>query len=465
MNKLVVRALVSTAFLAAVAAHTGVSHASETTSATHYPPAAVMKSAYTKLVSGNPQAAIAEYTTVLTLSETTLADKATSLLNRALAHQQLDAHDAAIADYTSAIELDALNAKTRAVALYNRGIAHSKNNDQASAIDDYTNALYLNPYLAEAYYSRGNALREAGQYKYALIDYAKAEKFNYPHPHLALYGTALTLAKLGHTDEATATLFRVYGMKPDFKPARDRLAGLGIDVPENPTSRQIKLAILPTQNLLADNIVTGSTQASSAMVEKLAQREPVAPPTGLLNGARPDEPGAFMAEADQAPAPVKVAGVAVPSTRSKPEDISVAQVEAVPALPARKQVVNAVASVIVAKPEAPSVQIEPVSAPAEKASVNLTSTEGGNVSAKFEGWTVQLVSQRDADKAWSNWDSLQKRYGSLLGGQAAAVVKADVEGQGTYYRLRVHKLEKNEAQNLCKSLKRKGTGCFVSRAG
>ena len=79
---------------------------------------------------------------------------------------------------------------------------------------------------------------------------------------------------------------------------------------------------------------------------------------------------------------------------------------------------------------------------------------------------MQLVSQRDAGSAWENWNSLQQRHGKLLEGADAAVVKADLGDQGIYYRLRVHKLDsKQEADSLCRSLKRKGTNCFIANAG
>ncbi|MEO1160688.1 MAG: tetratricopeptide repeat protein, partial [Pseudomonadota bacterium] len=174
--QLVVRASVLSAFLVAGVATNAVAAASKTIGVSSAAPAAIMQSAYTNLVSGKPTMAIAEYSVVISRKDIPLADKARALLNRALAHQRLAAHDAAIADYDQAIELDALSAKTRAVALYNRGLAYSNSGRQSAAIDDYTNALYLDPYLAEAFYSRANALRESGQYDYALIDFARATK-------------------------------------------------------------------------------------------------------------------------------------------------------------------------------------------------------------------------------------------------------------------------------------------------
>ncbi len=459
--QLVVRASVLSAFLVAGVATNAVAAASKTIGVSSAAPAAIMQSAYTNLVSGKPTLAIAEYSVVISRKDIPLADKARALLNRALAHQKLAAHDAAIADYDQAIELDALSAKTRAVALYNRGLAYSNSGRQSAAIDDYTNALYLDPYLAEAFYSRANALRESGQYDYALIDFARATKLNYPHKHLALYGKALTLAKLGHRDEATAVLFQAYAVKPDFAPVRERLADLGLDVPENPSERQIRLAVLPTQNLMADDIITGSTKAPSGTVTRIALREPVAPSASLTGGAEPNATVTILASATKPEPKVKTKTASGSLKTENPESISVAQVAAVPEIPSQTATTAITTAATTKAPE--PVSVEPVAAPVQTANVN-TADDESKVTSKLEGWTVQLVSQREPDKAWDNWDSLKNRHNKLLRNKTAAVVRADVEGQGIYYRLRVHKLKKSQAKRLCRSLKRKGTGCFIARA-
>jgi len=459
--QLVVRASVLSAFLVAGVATNAVAAASKTTGVSSNAPTAIMQSAYTHLVSGKPKMAIAEYSVAISLEEISLADKARALLNRALAHQKISAHADAISDYGQAMELDALSAKTRAVALYNRGLANSKLSRQSAAIDDYTNALYLDPYLSEAFYARANVLREAGQYDYALIDYARATKLDYPHKHLSLYGKALALAKLGHRDEATAVLFQAYSIKPDFAPVRERLADLGVDVPENPSARQIRLAVLPTQNLMADDIITGSVKAPSGTVTRVALREPVAPSASLINGLGTAAPAINLTSTEKPES--KPSGLAAeqPVKVADPKNISVEQVAEVPEIPARASIKTKETSKF-AKAVEP-VRVEPVAASVETANVNVDAGVS-NVAEKLEGWTVQLVSQRQADRAWDNWDALKTRHGKLLRNKTAAVVRADIEGQGTYYRLRVHKLKKKQAKSLCRNLKRKGTGCFITRA-
>ncbi|MGB7205947.1 MAG: SPOR domain-containing protein, partial [Anderseniella sp.] len=378
------------------------------------------------------------------------------LLNRALAYQQTGNLDAAIADYSSAIELDALGAKTRAVALYNRGIANSRQGRQALAVEDYTNALYLDPYLADAFYSRANALRETGQHEYALIDYARATKLDYAHKHLAFYGKALTLAEMGYNDEATAAFFKAYSIKPDFMPAREKLSALGLDLPENPSEKQLQLAQLPKQAVAADDIVTGSTDTPSSTETKVVLREPVAPPASLLdqyNSAAVKTQTAKIA----APATVEAPAQSVTEIKlDEPESFTVSSVGDVPVIAMPETATpEKVAS------EKPEVKPVVASAPASKP---VKSETASLVTEKLQGWTVQLVSQRDAKIAWANWDKLKSRHGDLLSNRSAAVIQAEVAGQGIYYRLRVHQLDKAEAKDLCRNLKSKGTGCFVSKA-
>lgn len=444
----VVIASVCAAFLATGVAATGVA-AAETRQAS-----AAMQQAYTHLVSGKADQAIAAYTAIIDQASTSIEERARAFLNRALAHQKLNDHGKAVEDYSAAIGLDALDPKTRAAALYNRGLAHARLEQNFAAVDDFTNALYLDPHMPEAFYSRANVLRDSGQYEYALIDYSRASAAGYRHEHLAWYGKALTLMKLGHRDEATAALLRSYGIKPDFKDARERLADLGVDVPVHPSQEQVKLAVMPAHNLMADDLVTGSTGAPAMTVAKAARKEPVAPPSSLLGGLMPDAPGMTVAAAETAtptrPLPIKPDVISVADVGPVP--VSSTPVENEPAAP------TATASL--------QVNVEPVSAPAPEVSTNLAAValEKG-VRERLQGWTVQLVSQRDAGSAWENWHKLQDRHGKLLDGAEAAVVKADLGDQGIYYRLRVHKLgSKQEADSLCRSLKRKGTNCFIARA-
>jgi SPOR domain len=78
-------------------------------------------------------------------------------------------------------------------------------------------------------------------------------------------------------------------------------------------------------------------------------------------------------------------------------------------------------------------------------------------------WSVQIASQPSADAAKSTYQDLAQRYGSVIGGRGVNIVKADVEGKGTYWRVRVPAKSRNDAISLCSDYKAAGGNCFVSK--
>jgi len=76
---------------------------------------------------------------------------------------------------------------------------------------------------------------------------------------------------------------------------------------------------------------------------------------------------------------------------------------------------------------------------------------------------MQIASQPTVESAQANYADLQRRYGSVLAGRTANIVKAEIAGKGTFYRVRVPAQSRNDAINLCTSYKAAGGNCFVSR--
>jgi hypothetical protein len=76
---------------------------------------------------------------------------------------------------------------------------------------------------------------------------------------------------------------------------------------------------------------------------------------------------------------------------------------------------------------------------------------------------MQIASQPTVESAQSSYQDLQRRYGSVLAGRTASIVKAEVAGKGTFYRVRVPAKSRNDAIALCTSYKSAGGNCFVSR--
>jgi hypothetical protein len=401
---------------------------------------------YQALAGGHPEEAIIQYTQAIDSRELDPSDLAMALLNRALARQGLKQMPQAIDDYSAAMRVDALSPQMRAVALYNRGLAYQALQKRPQAIEDFTSALYLDSNLPQAYHARGNALRESGQYLFALSDYAKARRFNHPQPHVPVYGEALTYEALGRPAEARKALEEAVALKPDFAPARERLAQLdaagvvaGAAPAPLPAIAGNEPAFTPVTSG-RDPVVTGAIGGPDQTVTKLGMPEAVAPPASLFAGASP-----IPQTVTHAP-PVPEIPPA-PAAAAQPQaqvEVQVAALEPAGATPSSQSDATAAAAVEqpAAGPEAKAPQVEP------------------------EGWAVQVSSQRDEQAAWNVWKKLQARHGKLLGSSEAVVVRADLGTKGVFYRLRINALPgQQDAAALCARLKRAGTSCFVTAAG
>lgn len=95
--------------------------------------------------------------------------------------------------------------------------------------------------------------------------------------------------------------------------------------------------------------------------------------------------------------------------------------------------------------------------PDQVASIPATASTGGG------SWSMQIASQPTVESAQSSYADLQRRYGSVLAGRTANIVKAEIAGKGTFYRVRVPAQSRNDAISLCTSYKAAGGNCFVSR--
>lgn len=108
------------------------------------------------------------------------------------------------------------------------------------------------------------------------------------------------------------------------------------------------------------------------------------------------------------------------------------------------------------QPQAPNAQAEAQQVAAVQPSAPVES-------AASSGWSVQIASQPTLEGAQQSYQSLAQRHGTMLQGKGVNIVKAEVQGKGTYYRVRIPASSKNEAISLCESLKTQGGSCFVSQ--
>ena len=412
-------ASVCSALLAALAA-VPASHAAARNSA------ALAGQAYKALAKGDTATAIAQYSTAIESRELAPAILANALLNRGLAHQQAGLFENAIDDYSAALRIDALSAKLRATSLFNRGLAYQKIKRPALAIEDFTSALFMDSEFSHAYYSRGQALRESGQYLFALSDFEKALRYGHPMPHLVFYGEALTYEDLRRPELAEKSIAKALAAKADYAPALKKQAELAGQAPEAPVK-------------VADAMVTGSITEGAAdqVVKKEELPAAVAPPSQLL----------------------ETASVAAPA--KKLYDDRVPEGDAL--------IVPAYAKAEAQKPkqaEAVKAEVAAIEAPAaaEPPEADVAVAKAIETSAPLSGWSIQLSSAAQEDLAWGTWKKLQSRH-KVLAGQKAVVVKADLGKKGVFYRLRLAGYEdQGAAKAVCSRLKAKGLSCFVSKA-
>jgi tetratricopeptide (TPR) repeat protein len=413
--------------------------------------------AYQALKAGDFANAISGYSVAIEARDLPPENLANALLNRAYAYQHEGDHEKAIDDYTAALRIDALNAQARATALYNRGLGHQKIKRPALAIEDFTGSLFLNAEFAHAYYSRGQSLRESGQFLFALSDYEKALRYNHPQPYLPLYGEALAYQALSREAQARDALAKALAARADFEPARKLLADLGGTPP-----------VAEASAASVDKIITASTSkpVDNQVVRKAELPKPVAPPESLLN-PQPNVKTA-MGETLVSQDGPDGGGKKQFDDRIEPETSAPAMAKVKmaelfqpePAKPAKKP-----AEKIVAVEPLPDDQPEAAPAAKPKEAEPVKTASAGDAPVKEpKGWSIQLSSEPSEQVAWDKWKKLQAKH-DMLADRDALVIKADLGKKGVFYRLRLAGFDnQNSAKGLCSKLKSRGLSCFVSKA-
>jgi tetratricopeptide (TPR) repeat protein len=379
--------------------------------------------AYQALAAGDQKTAISAYSQAIESRDLPTEVLANALLNRGLAYQQSAEYQEAIDDYTAALQLDAMSAEMRATALYNRGLSQQKLPNLSAAVEDYTSALFLDPTFAHAYYGRGNALRESGQFLFALSDYEKATRYHHPNAAQVYYAEALTYESLKRPNEARKSLERAVAANPKFKQAVDRLATLQGSVMAKPS-------------------LVAAVGGGQLTVRKPDLPKAVEPSAALLNEGESDP---IMTSAVSTPEPVSKKIVdRVPVEEEKIVAVEVVEDDDPPAAAAPEAAGSTITAI--AEPAADEeAEVEPAAAPA------------------MEGWSVQLASATSEDGAWSAWKKMKAKHQSLADSKPI-VVKADLGTKGIVYRVRLAGFEdQNAAKKSCTKLKSSGISCYVSK--
>jgi tetratricopeptide (TPR) repeat protein len=417
--------------------------------------------AYKSLKAGDFANAISGYTVAIEARDLPPENLANALLNRAYAYQHEGEQEKAIDDYTAALRVDALNAQARATALYNRGLGYQKMNRPALAIEDFTSSLFLNAEFSYAYYSRGQSLRDSGQFLFALSDYEKARRYNHPQLHLPLYGEALAYRALDRDAQAKDAVAKALAARPDFEPAKKLLADLGGIPP-----------VAAAAEAPVDKIVTASVTplADNQIVRKAELPKPVSPPEALLN----PQPNVQMAAGETLVSRSDSESRAKKQFADRIEPEKSLLVSAKPAKVQMAELFTPEAAKPAKKPAEKIVAVEPLpddrpqAAPAakpEKVEPVKTASAAEEAPVKEpKGWSVQLSSEPNEQTAWDKWKKLKAKH-NLLADQNAMVIKADLGKKGIFYRLRLAGFDnQNSAKDLCSKLKSRGLSCFVSKA-
>lgn len=412
----VILASVSSAFLAACVAASGPAFATS-----EKPNEIIAEQAYQALAAGDQKTAISAYSQAIESRDLPTEVLANALLNRGLAYQQLAEYEEAIDDYTAALQLDAMSAEMRATALYNRGLSQQKLPNLSAAVEDYTSALFLDPSFAHAYYGRGNALRESGQFLFALSDYEKAARYHYPNAAQVFYAEALTYESLKRPNEARKSLERAVAANPKFRQAIDRLATLQGSVMAKPS-------------------VVAAVGGGQLTVRKPDLPKAVEPSAALLNEGESD--------------PIVTSAVSTPESASK---------KIVDRVPVEEEKIVAVEVVedddAAASPEPGERTIAEI---AEPAADDVAEIEPASAPA-MDGWSVQLASATSEDGAWSTWKKMKAKHRSLADSKPI-VVKADLGTKGIVYRVRLAGFaDQTAAKKSCTKLKSSGVSCYVSK--
>ena len=79
-------------------------------------------------------------------------------------------------------------------------------------------------------------------------------------------------------------------------------------------------------------------------------------------------------------------------------------------------------------------------------------------------WVVQIASFRTEADAEAAWVAFRTRFSDISSGMAPDVASVEIEGRGTYHRLRIAAFgDRGDAVSFCSTLQSRGQDCLVAR--
>ncbi len=115
---------------------------------------------------------------------------------------------------------------------------------------------------------------------------------------------------------------------------------------------------------------------------------------------------------------------------------------------------------------------EPVRTEPESVPVSPPSPDAGDtvaalsipVPASDGDWVVQIGSFRTEEEAESAWVNFITGYSGIAAGATPDIQSAEIEGRGTYHRLRIAAFAgRDEASAFCAALQARGQDCYATR--
>lgn len=198
-----------------------------------------------------------------------------------------------------------------------------------------------------------------------------------------------------------------------------------------------------------------------ALVTPRKVRTMVVKPDGTL--APREEPAAAPIAASE-PADPTPQRVSQDQTGTVPQAAGAGDQPALkPAKPSTVAATPSAAPVVPQRPSDQPVDIAGEVKPQAEQQQQVASAQPQAPAAAPGGWSMQIASQPTVEGAQSTYQDLARRYSNVLAGRSANIVKADVAGKGTFYRVRVMAQSRDDAIKLCTSYKAAGGNCFVSK--
>ncbi|MEM7463247.1 MAG: SPOR domain-containing protein, partial [Pseudomonadota bacterium] len=170
----------------------------------------------------------------------------------------------------------------------------------------------------------------------------------------------------------------------------------------------------------------------------------------------PAENSATVTAAAGGNAPIALAPNPVESRLSRSPLPSESSIAATPAVSTSSSQPGSAASPTTAPAQTETASVTP--APAAP----IVSNSSGNAAAAGN-WAVQISSQRTAEDAQTTYQRMREQYSEVIGNQQMSIQRAEIEGKGVFFRVRVMAQTREEALDICSRLKSAGGSCFVTQ--